>query len=224
MSRAGLSITRDNGSLQIDDMFMTYRLIAKGSVYVAEFNANTGGGGATLSIAGKNPTLFLSDGPLVAVTQKTVSGGVHTWKLMAKTSGTATYYIFDEQVSADSGFGLQLFDEGGRLTFDSSSKLLRFVGSYQSRWASSGQLTLPYGRTYAVSNSSTVIGIQETLRGGTVMSLMLASSVRVSGSLVEAGTSVFGIIPQDPAYMENPQYYYGRADTVFTNIIDVTGF
>lgn len=224
MSRAGLSITRDNGSLQIDDMFMTYRLIAKGSVYVAEFNANTGGGGATLSIAGKNPTLFLSGGPLVAVIQKTVSGGVHTWKLMAKTSGTATYYIFDEQVPSDSGFGLQLFDESGRLTFDSSSKLLRFVGSYQLAWASDGSLTLPSGRTYAVANSSTVIGIHGTIRGGMVMSLLLASSVRISGSLIESGTSVFGIIPQDPAYMNNPQYYYGRADTVFTNVIDVTGF
>lgn len=219
----GLSITGVAGNLQVDDRFYSYRKVAEGSVYLGVFlhNGNSLPEGNFIEFSGVAPLLFFTGGVQVAILGKSIVGNTHKWRLATgSVSGLCHYVIFDASPPPSGASGLQIFDELGNLKFDSSSKLMRFVGSYQA----GNTITLPAGRVYAVSLSQTYLSYFTYQAGGTLMTGVLASAITVSGNTVNYAWGRLQTIPYPINEIRFDQSYYSQriSDLRYT-VIDITG-
>lgn len=142
----GLEVRNTGDRLVIDDNYpcMTYK--SQGSVTVSSMSTtDTWGSGNTVytkDIVVTNCTtpMLVIDVPLNTNTSytdpvlgyftKSVSGSTYTFTIVGAGSGLSlvssfNYYVFDKPTQSTSGYGIQLFDQYGNVTFDSSiSKLI----------------------------------------------------------------------------------------------------
>lgn len=82
-----------------------------------------------------------------------VASGIGTFRIVMNgpVGQTCDYWIFDEPNGASGGFGLQVFNASGAVTFDSSLKYARVVDFVTVTNAMLGSdITYPSGKTYGV--------------------------------------------------------------------------
>lgn len=159
---AGLTILNDSNTVQIDENYKNLEVTSKSS-----FSTTTGPGSSnwgnyqhadvTYQARSANP-------PMVAVEASTgsfvfllaSSGGSFTFRLvfpLATGPVSGAFWIFDEPPGqSNSTFGLQVFDEQERLTFDALARYARVVCRLSVPSQSSGdpdqQFPVPVGRKY----------------------------------------------------------------------------
>lgn len=148
---AGLQIFNDAGVYQIDETYINYVLISKGTattnsaspnysfsarpIYYVEITA-TGRTAPILALKG-------TYGDAVCVVGGSVSDGTWKWRVAASDNGISfDYYIFDVAPLSSDNFGLQVFNTAGDPVFHSSQKPLRVAGTFTSN----GEI-LPYANT-----------------------------------------------------------------------------
>lgn len=229
MSHAGLTVTSDSGSLQIDESYLNFSLVARGSINLAVFDqaSNSIPAGNTLSISGLTaPSLFFLDGSVfTAVVGKQVSGSTHSWLLACGTAGVCNYVVFDVKVPNPSTYGLQVFGPAGDLIFDARSQVMRFVGTYATgSWT--GTITLPAGRTYAVACNQTLIRFSGFRQGGNIYTACIANSLQIAGNIITLGGARYRTIPTDPSNFQIDTDFYNanQPSALQFVVIDVTDF
>lgn len=161
---AGIQIFNNAGVVQIDEAFINYVLISKGTattnqgspnysfssrpVYYVEITA-TGRTAPMIALkAAKGAEVFVVNG--------SVSGDTWKWRVVSGyNGGSFDYYIFDlAPVSADTS-GVAVFNAAGDPVFHSSQKPLRVGGVYTSEgliftyYTDLNQADFGAGRTWA---------------------------------------------------------------------------
>lgn len=159
---AGLTILNDSNTVQIDENYKNLEVTKK-----SPFSTTAAAGGSnwgnyqhadiTYQARSVNPPMVAveaSSGSFVFLLAS--SGGSYTFRVvfpLATGSVSGTFWIFDEPPGQSSStFGLQVFNDQGKLTFDAIARYARIVGRLSVPSQSSGdpdqQFAVPSGRKY----------------------------------------------------------------------------
>lgn len=119
----GIEINNSSGVLQIDETHLNLGLVASGT---ATCNVAVGSPSnlyyATVSKATgvTYPVIAIHTfGNAIALTRVSISGGSAIWNFVGGQNDQFIYYIFDKYPTSTTGYGLQVFDSGGDVTFNS---------------------------------------------------------------------------------------------------------
>lgn len=151
---AGMQIFLDDGGdVQIDDNFFNLALSGKYSVACSPSSSYTHG---SLTVSGTSPIVAFSGPGYVCLNSMSQSGTSFTFNFMVNTAQTITVYVFDVPTSVGT-YGLQVFDDNGKITFDSSRPYMKIVktidfNDYNSLLGSPQPLPIA-GRKYAILQS-----------------------------------------------------------------------
>lgn len=167
---SGITIYGDSGAVQVDENYFNYALVAKGTATLLEDaqalpnGAIRRGAKVQISVQGESPIIAWSSGFPLHIYRVSVNAGVWSFVISSGISGGSgyppglagnsfTYYVFDRPSDSGGGFGFQVFDAAGRLTFDATRKYMRVVRFYETsdpKSMDSIDTTLP-GKTYAAT-------------------------------------------------------------------------
>lgn len=156
---AGLQVFNDTGIVQIDQDWLNFALVEKGSV---SLDTSLGGGwgnayyGEFTRSGLINPVVaFRANGDqAVSILNSVVSGANRTFRFVGLGGETVTWYLFDsvDVTGVTDNYGLEVFRADGARAFHSSVPCMRVAGQ-----ATGASLSLPAGRDYAVVQSATRI-------------------------------------------------------------------
>lgn len=135
---AGIRIRNDAGAIQIDETYVNFVLVGKGSTTIATTYFAAGGtAGRTvyrtdITVTGRTaPLLAIKSSQAVVVEKVTVSGGSWTWRVLANATTSIDWYCFDlAPVEETDTFGLAVFNAAGDPVFHSSQKPLRIAAAF----------------------------------------------------------------------------------------------
>jgi len=148
----GIQIFNDAHTVQIDDTYFNYQLVAKASLassasgYVRQSEVK-------ITVSGLS-SLAAIQTDLKHCVASIASVDANTWSMrivLDAPAGTSiVVYHFAAKPPASTRCGLQIYDSGGKLRFDAASRFLRvqkvLSGDYRRML---GEIHLPRGRTYA---------------------------------------------------------------------------
>lgn len=233
----GAEFLNEDYVLQINDNFFNYYVLQSGSQATSAISG-AGSGVAALtyctswlvvSVTGINPIIAFScpnEAFLYSVTQ---SGSLFTFYIATFSPiGTNTkYYVYDTVPAAiTAGYGMEVYNSSGQVTYSSSRKYFRAVETIQGNflWSPFGgspwnnsTYTYPAGRDYAVIQSH----LSWANNGGTFSGDIIALCAK-------AATNGFTLV--EKTINSNGRPYvepYGDlefVDKVNYTIVDVTGF
>jgi hypothetical protein len=130
----GLQAFNGAGYYQIDSTFVNLRLIAKGTMHVPPpFTAGSTfiASSASVFVNGVSPVVaFRSPMHTGIGILNTLTPSLYQVRAVAGVEGDVEYFIFDRAAPTPSSFGLQVFDGGGTLVYDSGDKSLRVLDNY----------------------------------------------------------------------------------------------
>jgi hypothetical protein len=119
----GIEIDNSSGVLQIDETHLNLGLVSSGTA-----TCNTAFGGAsrlysttiTKSTGVTYPVIAIHTyGNAIALTRVSISGSSASWTFAGGQNDDFIYYIFDKYPASTTGYGLQVFDSSGNVTFNS---------------------------------------------------------------------------------------------------------
>jgi hypothetical protein len=166
---AGFQSINDSGTYQITDSSPNIQFKSKATVTMSA-SRYLGGTFAYGSIlfyyydvvvtSAVNPMVAISCTDYVGTQLVSISGSTWTYRIVAATAVTFTYYIFDQVLSSTSpGYGLEVYNSSGSIIFSSMSKNLNmkaYIGAF-TYYTPSGNAayygsstTMTSGATYAV--------------------------------------------------------------------------
>ena len=154
----GFEVYNNNGQLVLNNEYAAMFLKESGTVSVTTQN-NT-----DIDVYYTGTKVVTGcDKPLVAIRDGVIwnisfSSGTLTFEVLRKGSGTATYYVFDENVTTTDTYGLEVFDSSGNTIYHSSLKPLKPVGVLNT---SGGSVSLSSSRSYAAA----FLGLKTRERG-----------------------------------------------------------
>jgi hypothetical protein len=205
---AGFQSINDSGTVQIDENYSTLTLIAAPTITIngaGPGSAYPGTMWASYTVNSPNPQLFIGNtsGVYVAVVSRTnPSAGVWTYTFAAGAAVSVRLFIYSQAVMTAGNCGMQVFNSGGGLVFDSSAPFLRMSAVYQIGGAAgSSSFGIPQdGRAYAAALSYSRCSITGP---GAGYYYWMAEWINVSGTTIT--TSTQGPIYRFPA--NNPYAY-----------------
>lgn len=224
---AGFQIINEGGHYQVSETYMSFGLLAKGTVSMTLDAAYTASPVRTgsLTIAATNPICAIgTSSAYVSVFRTSYSGG--SWTFYFRCASTVNfnlnYWLFDNSNAVMSTIvdnsGLQVFRSDGTTAFHSSMKPLKIVDV----------------TTVAITQSNTVASSIPTYEGVYVSSKTLTAGktyATVSGSIasgsetLNVGFTKYGTPPSSggigPANHWNDINYYDSASKITSNVIQV---
>lgn len=229
---AGLAVYLDDGStIQIDETYVNLMLIGKYQVMpdrlITMGNPNVYD--VTLTITNAiNPIIAISTSVPAAHIGTKYSGSSVTYTFAGYSDTPFTVYVFDDMQASPGAFGLQVFNENGKIVFDSSQKYLKVRSSVVFEDYITAKITYPTdGRSYAFVPSGFLGYFEDYHDGyewgesfsvkskGSVFWNMVGGELRASSQQVWVGSrSSVGIT--------SPFNYQVKSGTI--QIIDVTGY
>ena len=225
---AGLTVYMDQGTLQIDSNFKTAALAFR-QTYTGPYSSN----GSTafigtwyqfiIDVPSDVKFLFFASPEDRTIGLMKKSGTAHTFRTTAQ--GTIEVYGFKDappQVSAG-GFGLQLFDANGTLTFDSSSSFMKIANAFTVPTVGHLAESWPVaGRSYAVGLGVYPKSWRGASQNGLPWGVLMSYCVRVGPSSGGGGYAPIASRPWgsggDAPPGDTPQ-----ASPPTAMIVDVTG-
>lgn len=128
----GIQVFNDAGTVQIDSTWRNYSLVSV-TTLTSSNNAwgETNYAGVIFQTSNAADLVFCyctsQFFPVCFVQQN----GQRAYRVGtgAATGVAVTFYVFRQQTPTSAGFGLQVYNEAGQLTFDSSNQICRIVGS-----------------------------------------------------------------------------------------------
>lgn len=222
---AGIEVINDSGSLQIDGTYRNFSLLRSGSI-IPSVDPNPGAGPSSRLA---EVTFSPSANELIAVACDDLFGpywakpGVQAFRVVG--TSPLRYYVFGVKSSSD-GYGLQVFNAAGTLTFDSSWKPFNVAGIITS-----GSMTLAAGRTPAVLFLS-----QATYNRGQIVAANPFSWIfvreygggmaQISGNTANlTGGLMWQVFQEGGSPDEPPDFYmYTNGSTNRMMVLDVTGY
>ena len=166
---AGFQSINDSGTYQITDSAPNIQFKSKATVTMSA-SRYLGGSFTTGAIlfyyydvvitSAINPMVAVSSTSYIGTQLVSISGSTWTYRIVAATAVTFTYYIFDQVASSTSpGYGLEVYNSSGTIVFSSMSKNLNiqgFLGGF-TYYTPAGNaayygstVTMTAGPTYAV--------------------------------------------------------------------------
>lgn len=136
MSDYGLQVIGDHGVVQIDQNYFNLQFKQSGSVTTSGI-ANSY---VEFSVTANHPMIVLKSPDAVAtIIATTRSGNTFTYRIAAAGAVTVYWYLFDSSVVTPSGgWGLQVFNPAGQLTFDSGTRVLKVANFFANVSVGSG--------------------------------------------------------------------------------------
>jgi len=147
----GLEVKNEDDVLQIDETHLNYGFISSGTATCNTFISSVSRlYRATVTVTnGTNPVVAIhTDGNAIALSGIVTSGSTRTYYYLGPQNAEFIYYVFDEYPESTSGYGLQVFNASGDVTFNSNYPPMKVVGFGQFGLAQSE--TLPSGVYAAV--------------------------------------------------------------------------
>jgi hypothetical protein len=153
---AGIQIFNDSGVLQIDETYINYVLISKGTATTNQSSPNYSWSSrpvyyVEITATGRTaPMIALkaSQGAEVFVVNGSVSSGTWKWRIVGGANNVSfDYYIFDVAPVSTDTFGVAIYNAAGDPVFHSSQKPLRVGGVFESEGT-----ILPYGTSFNQSD------------------------------------------------------------------------
>lgn len=160
----GFQVINDFGSYQIDDYYQNLFLDKKVRINKTSLKKYPQGNFYyyDLSFVSDTPPVVavgVYDGVSTACYGLKQSKNQYTAKIIASSNNQdVDVYVFNTLNGSSSTYGLQVFDENGKLIFDALKKPLRLVGIQNQN--SKDNPTLTQGRTYAVCHNQYAISRQ----------------------------------------------------------------
>lgn len=151
---AGLTIyLNDQSEVQIDDNFFNLALVGK---YQVACSPTFGGPSGSITVTGTMPVVAIASQGFASLRSMSAgAGGTFTFNFLTASAVTLTVYVFDVPVS-EGTFGLQTFNQAGKITFDSSRPYMRMLRDIQFsdyNQILNNPVTLPAGKACAVMQS-----------------------------------------------------------------------
>jgi hypothetical protein len=161
---AGLQVFNDRGVYQIDETYVNYVLVAKGSA-TTDTAFSPFGYYKEISAAGRTaPMLAIAAPEPMCIHSGAVSGGTWTWRALAAFNAiTFDYYIFDLAPAAGDTFGLEILNAASVPVYHTGQKPLRIAGEVVGSgdaWPPADDVIFDAGRNYAAIQ--TVFGFGES--------------------------------------------------------------
>lgn len=191
---AGLIVTSDSGTIQIDSSFSTPTLEQSGNIFAVNPVTTPPSGANFITTSKPGSMLFVGNtsGRYVSVIREILSGGTTKYSFVSWPEGNVDYYLYSEfpDISSGAGYGLQVFKEDGSLYFDSSRKLLLIQDILPVSGAGLTSHSLPSG------NYAALIATQSfaARRASPSNTQLITLGVRVDSDAVHTN-----IIPLSPA-------------------------
>ena len=166
---AGFQSINDSGTYQITDSSPNIQFKSKATVTMSA-SRYLGGSFTTGAIlfyyydvvitSAVNPMVAVASTSYVGTQLVSISGSTWTYRIVAASAVTFTYYIFDQVLSSVSpGYGLEVYNSSGTIVFSSANKNLNiqgFIGGF-TYYTPEGEaayygsaVTMTSGPTYAV--------------------------------------------------------------------------
>ncbi len=126
MTTAGLQVFNDNGSILIDQNYVNLALRGKGTVAIGTNAANGGYLGTELFgiTLGQPPLIAIRSSGFVSIADV----GLDRFSYhLAKGVETFDYWFFGPPPVSTARYGLQVFDDSGKLVFDSNLGYVRMM-------------------------------------------------------------------------------------------------
>ena len=215
----GLEIINNHGTTLIDDTYSNLAVRHQGTLAA-------GAGSRTVSVPGLSQPV-----PAVRSTAYAIALGRsgNNGTIWSAGGAQVHWYVFDVPTSSSGGYGLQVFNSSGQLTFDSSRKYAR-VRALQS---GVGSQTYDSGRQYAVAALVPARRRQVNTWPDPVNPFLVhwetfdqQIAARVNGATVQTEWQTVihatSLEPMDPAFA--PQPWGDSASNAQFAIIDVTGY
>jgi len=183
---AGLQVIGDHGYLQIDGSSVNLGLRDKGT---ATFTTSVD----LLVTDVDTPLICLRSDVTVMVQGATRSGTTITYRLAVGSGVSATvgWYVFDKmRLTATSGAGLQVYNDAGVLTFDSTNYPIRIVGIADNN-PGPASIVVSAGLYAACLSMSR---INRVVSGG-LIDPIFGEGVRTSATGADVGSLVFKTLP-----------------------------
>lgn len=165
----GLQIFNDAGFVQIDANYLNMELKNRGSGVIPPSNMAAGGAQSssiTFTVNGENPAIAVISERMAACYLISRSGSSFTFAIYngEDANNSVEWFQFDNSSAEGAGnSGLQVFNGGGRLVFDSNKKYLRVLdywergtGNLETRGYPGKRIAVimcDYGYRFVVQNS-----------------------------------------------------------------------
>lgn len=138
---AALEVRNGDNIIQIDSMYRNYYCSSKGTVRITyandDLNPNPAFPEGILYVNGINPVVAINAPRNIRSWRDNI--GPNQWRFrftvddyLDRTQGRdflAECYVFDRPVPGPGNLGMQLFDAGGGLVYDSSHECMRVIGA-----------------------------------------------------------------------------------------------
>lgn len=231
MSVAGFQAIGDTGSYQVDSNFKNLAMVRSGTL-ISQTYTN----GETTNTSPSRATLTLNDGEILALSCSVFCAlgsrvGNTAYVYCSEAAGQLIRYYVFKPGDNPTGFGLQVFDASGDLTFDAGWKLFD-VRSILSGYSSA---QLPSGRSYAfvhsqigtrITYNKVVNGMEPNIFTSYIRSTEF-SSYAISGSTISCALSAVDIASTRPSRgSSGPGFTRIATNNVnpVALVIDVTGY
>lgn len=137
-------VYKSQGSVVVSTMTTTDTWGTSGTVYTKDITVTNCTNPMLIIDVPLNTNVSYVD-PILGYFTKSVVGSTYTFTIVGAGSGLAlftsfNYYVFDKPTQATSGYGIQVFDSNGNVTFDSS--ISKLVNVY-SPMLKNGEYSLP---------------------------------------------------------------------------------
>ena len=218
----GIEIDNSSGVLQIDETHLNLGLVASGT---ATCNVAVGSPSnlyyatVTKATGVTYPVIAIHTfGNAIALTRVSISSGSAIWNFVGGQNDQFIYYIFDKYPASTTGYGLQVFDGSGNVTFNSDypPMSVKAFGTTNTNNLSSGPV---YAAILEAPNfSATVTQTPPELEPTFYTYISRYQAVQTSST----GAETFSLIFEQYTQLTNPGSGTDVGPTRNIGVIDVT--